>query len=209
MAAFNDLNHTVLLKSEKLRIGYGSYSLLPPIDIEILGGEMHLLMGPNGVGKTTFLKTVAGLRPALSGNLIIQKCKTFLLSATPSLFLNQSVLNNVEFLCNSIGETPSLSSIKAVLKNYDLVKKMSIQARYLSSGQKRRLTLAAIDLSNPQLVLADEPTNGLDKKGLDLFSDLAIKIMKYGGSLIIATHDNDLLKKQNVTLHTFIEKKGF
>lgn len=177
-----------------------SFCLLPKETVSILG--------PNGCGKTTLLKILAGISAPDKGEVFCRQESVWperahshehrcvYLSYTPGLLLDHSVQWNLEFFLSSFHvPMPEKSKWLAALDQLELGHCLSYPVRTLSSGQKRRLTLAGILLIGPCVVLADEPTNGLDQQGRQLCLDIFDSLKKnHGTSFVFATHDQDLIQ---------------
>lgn len=187
----------------ELRVGYRP--LFRKLSFQVENNQSLAILGPNGCGKTTLLRCLAGLVRPTQGTVALNGCELWpnkvenretsicYLSAQPALYLDQSVLGQLEFMCNTFGFAPTRNDLFSALEHVGLPAKRSEQVvRTLSTGQKRRLTLAALLLVKPNIILADEPTNGLDTDGTILASRTFQEIAKRGASVIIATHDERL-----------------
>jgi len=173
-------------KNIELKVGYRV--LLSSFNLTLHASETAALIGPNGSGKTTLLRTLAGLGQPAEGE--IKVARALFLANIPSFMLDQSVLWNLRFYIEAFGLKKTSKELKASIARVGLAGRENQAARTLSTGQKRRLSLASIDLINPEVVLADEPTVGLDEAGAELCLDIFEKLCtKNKSALLVATHD--------------------
>ena len=148
---------TDALQVKGLKKSYGNIPVLKGIDFSVQQGEIFALLGVNGAGKTTALECIEGLRAYDNGEITIHgKIGIQLQSATLQAFIKP--LEAVNLFSKWNKTKPNTEMLKA-LGIYELSKKKYAE---LSTGQKRRLHLALALIGNPDIVLLDEPTAGLD-----------------------------------------------
>lgn len=180
--------------------------LLEGISFVLGQGQALALVGPNGLGKTTLMRCLAGVARPHAGGVSVHgeslwptRAVTFehqacYLASQPALLSDHSVAGNLEFFMNAFGARPTWAALRGALDDVGLAGREAQVARTLSTGQKRRLTLAGLLLLKPRLVLADEPTNGLDAEGVALclrvFEDLR---SRQGAAVCVASHDDRLI----------------
>ncbi|MEY2986620.1 MAG: hypothetical protein RJB13_141 [Pseudomonadota bacterium] len=190
-------------RSLELRVGYRS--LIKNFELSLFRSEAVAIVGPNGLGKTTLLRTLCGISRPYRGEVLISgetlwpqknvktKRDVCLLASQPALFFEHSVLDNFEFYLRSLNREVDRATMMAALKQVALDRHAKQTARTLSTGQKRRLTLAILSLAQPQTVLLDEPTNGLDDDGSELCLSLLRTLVDNGSGLLIASHDSKMV----------------
>jgi heme ABC exporter ATP-binding subunit CcmA len=198
-----DLTAALKCDSVELRVGYRT--LIRNFTLALNCGESIAVVGPNGLGKTTLLRTLCGISRPYRGNVYLgshmlwpeksERCAADVcfLASQPALFLDHSVESNIEFYLRSIGRSVQKHEIDKVLKLVGLGDRSSQTARTLSTGQKRRLTLAFINLAKPKIIFLDEPTNGLDAEGVSLCLETLEATRRSGSGIIVATHDQILI----------------
>jgi len=160
-----------------------------------------LLQGPNGVGKTTFLRTCAGLLSATSGRVeVLGRDLTVerrsirkhvgLLGHQTHLYDDLTVQDNLEFwaVTVGVGRVEAISAAKRVGLERRL---LSIEVERLSAGQRRRVALATLVARRPRLWLLDEPHAGLDQDGRDLLDQLLREAARAGATVVFASHELD------------------
>jgi len=152
------------------------------------------LRGPNGTGKTTLIRAIAGLLPAAAGEIDLEgrpddaPVGTYChyIAHRNALKADLSVRENLLFW-EDISEGRS-SPFDAISERVDLVDLADIPVRYLSAGQQRRVALARLLVSPRPLWLLDEPTVSLDQSHTELFAGLANEHLAEGGIIVAATH---------------------
>jgi ATP-binding cassette subfamily F protein 3 len=179
--------HNLALRIKKMTIGYAEKPVVANIELDLPAGEKLAILGLNGQGKTTLLRTLAGFLPPISGS--------FHWSANTKLAYHGPDPISALVGKEQVGEylqrmaTPELKT-QAVLKmagdflfrNDDLKKSISV----LSGGEKSRLLLAGLLLSKPDIFLLDEPTCHLDFETVEA---LGSALMKFNGTVIFTSHD--------------------
>ena len=207
-----------LLECKNIDLYVGYKPLLKQVSFQLFAGEALALLGPNGLGKTTLLRVCAGISQAQDGSVVVQgeqiwpqRSASFehgccFLASQPALLGEHSVGGNLEFMMNSFGKCPTWNDIHQALALVGLQGREKQQARTLSTGQKRRLTLAFLELYQPTVVLADEPTNGLDLQGVELCLSVFAKLQQQGTAVCIATHDTRLIEfcSRRISLEDFL-----
>lgn len=182
------------LRIKKLSLRRGNRLLIKDLSVELQKGESLLLTGPNGVGKTTFIRALAGFIAPFSGE-ISYKAQDHVTDIEPDslhyighkngLRASLTVLENLEFWAEFYGAS---RPVKEVMELFSLTTLMDIPAGYLSAGQKRRLGLARLVMVKRPIWLLDEPTVSLDKRSVNLLAETARDHIEDGGILIAATH---------------------
>ena len=165
-------------------------ALTPPITITLAGGELLLVRGNNGSGKSTMLKTLAGLLPAAEGEIRVNGEAA---SAHPILYLGHkrglipemSVYDNVAFW-GGVNDCREL--IPAALHYFDLDDVLNLPLHQLSAGWQQRVALSRLITTPSILWLLDEPTAHLDAAGVGLLQSLIQSRMEQGGMIVIASH---------------------
>lgn len=173
--------------------------VLSDISFEAQEGDCIALLGKNGSGKTTLLKLLSGLITPDSGSILDSNEKKIDASNISSVNSNErsffwrlSVLENLKFF-NSFSDDRSLAKIKKITKILDLSEKLSFPVMNLSSGERKKLSIARTLLRDTKILLLDEFTNSLDvaskKNIIDTISNLLTK--KQIKIVIFATHSLD------------------
>jgi ABC-type multidrug transport system ATPase subunit len=168
------------------------------INLEVPRGSIYGFLGPNGAGKTTTLKILLGLIKPLSGEVEIfgtalKKNRVEILSRTgsliesPSLYAHLSATENLQVWKPLFGA--SNERIMEVLKLVGLADTGKKKAGLFSLGMKQRLAIAAALLHSPELLILDEPTNGLDPQGIIEMRELLRKLNEESGvTIIVSSH---------------------
>lgn len=190
-----------LLRVRDVVVTVGHRRLFSISNWSVERGEICALIGPNGMGKTTLLRILAGLSRPARGEVQWKtddqalSQRVLYLASTPGLLLDQTVYQNLEFMSNCYGLLPSFGDLNAALDRVGLAGRGVQHVRSLSTGQKRRLTFACLCLVQPDVLLADEPTNGLDASGRALCHELLAERAQAGMGCLVATHDPHLLNE--------------
>ena len=167
-----------------LTIARGGMSVLAGVSFELAAGQALILRGPNGVGKTTLLRTIAGLQPALSGEVMGAEDQIAYAAHSDGLKAMLSVRENLTFWAEVFGQSDIEPALEAFVLN-DLAERL---AGTLSAGQKRRLGLARLLVTARPIWILDEPTVSLDTASVDMFGRAVRTHLQNGGIALIATH---------------------
>lgn len=166
----------------------GERVLFSGLDFDLAGGQWLHVRGANGVGKSTLLRTLAGLAAPVAGCVNWNDDGEF-----RALYLGHQAplkreLTAQENLFFGIPGDTSSHGITAALTRVGLKGRMHVPARFLSEGQKRRVALARLLLQPASLWLLDEPQNGLDSEGVELLGQVVGAHLASGGMAVVTSH---------------------
>lgn len=162
----------------------GGVPVLSGVSFTLEAGEALILRGPNGIGKTTLLRAVAGLQPMLSGQITGAEDQIAYASHADGVKATLNVRENLAFWAACFGQE-NVAPAMAALNLSNLADRL---AGNLSAGQKRRLGLARLLVTGRPIWVLDEPTISLDAASVTLFADLIRDHLAKGGAALIATH---------------------
>ncbi|MHC9234253.1 heme ABC exporter ATP-binding protein CcmA [Pseudooceanicola sp. 502str34] len=172
------------LTIKDLAIARGGIPVLRGLSFSLAAGEALILRGPNGIGKTTLLRTIAGLQPPLAGAISADRELIAYAAHADGIKATLSVEENLRFWAAIYGT----GDITPALEGFDLTKLTDRPAGGLSAGQKRRLGLARLMVTGRSIWVLDEPTVSLDVASVALFAQAVQRHLAGGGMALIATH---------------------
>ena len=162
----------------------GGVTVLEGISLTLPAGRALVLRGPNGIGKTTLLRTIAGLQPAVAGLVSLSPENLADAAHADGLKAALTTRENLAFWAAVHGQ----GGVDAALTAMNLSALQDRLAQHLSAGQKRRLGLARLLVTGRPVWLLDEPTVSLDAASVALFVDVVRAHLAQGGAALIATH---------------------
>ncbi|WP_027259177.1 MULTISPECIES: heme ABC exporter ATP-binding protein CcmA [Leisingera] len=167
-----------------LSVARGGIPVLEGLSFALEPSKALILRGPNGVGKTTLLRTVAGLQPPLKGQVEGAEDQIAYAAHSDGLKPTLTVAENLTFWASVFGR----NGIEQALDGFDLLTLRDRQAGALSAGQKRRLGLSRMLVTGRPIWIMDEPTVSLDTSSVAMFAGAVRAHLGQGGSALIATH---------------------
>ncbi len=177
----------------------GGFPVLAGADLEVQPGEVVLLQGANGAGKTSLLRACAGLLAIVSGQAEVLGCdltanrravrrRVGLMGHATALYDDLTVEDNVRFAVKAAGG--ATAAIEPALDRLGLAGRLrQVPAGRLSAGQRRRTALAALVARQPELWLLDEPHAGLDAEHRDLLDAIIREAVAAGAAVVLASHE--------------------
>jgi len=167
-----------------LIVARGGIAVLEGVSFTLKSGRGLVIRGPNGIGKTTMLRTIAGLQPPMAGKVDAPEESFAYAAHSDGLKSMLSVEENLRFWASVFGQ----SDIDGAVQAFDLEDLLPRLAGTLSAGQKRRLGLARLLVTGRPIWILDEPTVSLDTQSVARFADAVRAHLAAGGSALIATH---------------------
>ncbi len=189
------MQNTIILKNATKK--FKDKVVFRDLNLEMTSGNSYGFVGYNGCGKSVLMKTICGFSRLTSGEIYendkqIGKDVDFITDAgviieTPSFMNHLSGLKNLQLIAE-IQNKITNAEIEDTLKLLGLYEDRNKTVRKYSLGMKQKLRIAQAIMEKPQILILDEPTNGLDKKSAELFRSLLLDFVEQGGLLIMASH---------------------
>ncbi|QDY70240.1 heme ABC exporter ATP-binding protein CcmA [Qingshengfaniella alkalisoli] len=169
---------------DALSCARGGRRVVEGLSFSIRAGDAVALRGPNGIGKTTVLRCIAGLQPVEAGQIALPDDAIAYAGHLDGLKATLTVSENLSFWASVFGG----GKMSDALKVFDLKDLEDRPVNQLSAGQKRRLGLARLIVSGRPLWVLDEPTVSLDSAAVTRFADILKTHCAHGGAVLAATH---------------------
>jgi len=191
---------------------YGSTKALIDTTLDIEKNEFLFISGPSGAGKSTFLKLIYLGEPVSEGQILIDgmnlsrishkripylRRKFGIIFQDYKLIPQKTVFENVALVLEAAGRKERLvrKKVSSVLRMVGMEEKLNAYPPSLSGGEQQRIAVARALVGDPKIILADEPTGSLDEESADIIFKLLKGYHNRGGTIIIATHDKELIRK--------------
>ena len=188
-----------LLECQNLCKNFGKKQILKDVSFEIDEGDILAFIGPNGSGKTTTIKLILGLQKIDKGKVSINGFdvekdfvkaieKVGAIVENPDTYMYLTGWQNLKIIAN-LYKGVTDEEIKKIVKLVDLEKRINDKVSKYSLGMRQRLGIARALINKPNVLILDEPTNGLDPEGIKDLRNLLKKLAKEGMGILISSHN--------------------
>jgi len=214
-----DRTQDAVIQARDLQKRYGDFEAVRGIDLAVLQGKCVGLLGPNGAGKTTTMRMIMGLTSVSGGELSVfgkpvdqigraERSRIGLVPQEDNLDPDLSVRQNLEVYGRyfKLSAGAIAERVPSLLAFMELNEKIDQSVMQLSGGMKRRLVIARALMSNPDLVILDEPTTGLDPQARVLIWKQLQALKRDGKTLLLTTHYMD--EAERLSDHIVIVDEG-
>lgn len=204
--------NTQILRIENLSKNYGKIQALDEVSLIVAKGQVLGILGPNGSGKTTTLGILLGVLQQNAGNYTWFEDKygeyyrkhIGSMLETPNFYPYLNAIQNLEIAAKIKGA--KTENLDEILTTIGLYERRNSKFKTYSLGMKQRLSIGACLLGDPEVLLFDEPTNGLDPQGIAEIREVIIKLRDQGKTIIMASHY--LPEVEKICSHIAILKRG-
>ncbi|GAA0897525.1 ATP-binding cassette domain-containing protein [Virgisporangium ochraceum] len=196
--------HAPMITAKGLVKRFGAFTAVDGIDVEVRAGEAFGFLGPNGAGKSSTMRMIGCVSPPTAGSLRILgmdpvregpaiRARLGVCPQQDSLDLELTVLENLTVYARYFGipRREARDRARELLDFVQLSERANDTTEPLSGGMKRRLTIARALINDPEIVLLDEPTTGLDPQARHLVWDRLFRLKQRGVTLVLTTHYMD------------------
>lgn len=193
-----------MIKIVNVTKNFGENKVLDDVNLIFEPGKIYGIQGKNGSGKTMLMRAVSGLLSLNEGEVevfgeVIGKDRDFPKSAGiliehPGLLPEISGFENLKTVM-SINKIVSDEEIKKAMSNFDLDPNSNLKVKKYSLGMKQKVGILMAILERPQVVILDEPTNGLDEASVEKFKDMILNLKDDSRVIIVASHDREGLEE--------------
>lgn len=186
------------MKIKNLSFSYDDNKILDNLNFEIFNAEMLGIVGDSGAGKSTLLRLLGNLIPIQQGEITSQKEIGFIFQSF-NLFPHLNVMDNLSL---SLKVNKKLSSFQIyskackLLDDFGISDKATMYIDQLSGGEQQRVAIARALMLEPKILLVDEATSNLDPKRRDDFMEILNKLKNSGMTIVIVSHDHEILIAQ-------------
>jgi len=191
---------------------YGSKKALVDISLNISKNDFLFISGPSGAGKSTLLKLLYLGEPVSEGQVLVDgmnlsrisrkripplRRKFGIIFQDYKLISTKTVFDNVALVLEASGKKKKFieKKVKSVLRTVGIEQRINALPPSLSGGEQQRVAVARAVVGSPKIILADEPTGSLDSDSADIILNLLKGFHTQGGTVIVATHDKELIRK--------------
>lgn len=193
------MDNKIVLRTENLSKKFKTKYAVEDVNMTISQGDIYGFLGPNGAGKTTSIKMMLGFLSPTCGDVIINgksikndKIKALesvgAMVEEPRFHENLSGRKNLQLIAELYGEKAK-NRVDEVLEIVEMMDAADKKVKKYSLGMKQRLGIARAFINDPEIMILDEPTNGLDPYGMKSIRELIIKLAKnYNKTFIVSTH---------------------
>ena len=211
-----------IISIKNLKKNYGSNHVLKDIDIDIEEGEVVVIVGSSGSGKSTFLRCLNLLEEPTSGEIIVDGVKITdkktdlnklrrevgMVFQQFNLFPNYSVIENIKLApkkLRKVSDRAITKKARELLNDVGLLNKAKAMPNSLSGGQKQRVAIARALAMEPKIMLFDEPTSALDPEMIGEVLDVIREVAEKGMTMVIVTHEMKLAREVGTRM-IFLDK---
>ena len=208
----NDKDKTSIIQMFHVYKHYGSKKALIDITLDVPKNEFLFISGPSGAGKSTLLKLLYFGEPVSEGQVLVDgmnlsrisrkripilRRKIGIIFQDYKLIPTKTVFDNVALVLEAAGKKKKFieKKVKSVLRTVGMEQRINALPPSLSGGEQQRVAVARAVVGVPKIILADEPTGSLDSDSADIILDLLKGFHTQGGTVIVATHDKELIRK--------------
>lgn len=177
-----------LLRLHDLAVARGGRTVLEAVNLALSPGEALILQGPNGIGKTTLLRVVAGLARPLAGQVEMAPDSAAYAAHADGVKAQMTAAENLLFWAQVFAHPAPRKAVEKAMASLDLDTLADRAAHEISAGQRRRLGLARLLVARRPVWLLDEPTVSLDTASVARFAGLVRAHLAAGGAALIASH---------------------
>jgi len=208
----DDQNKSSIIRLFHVHKNYGAKKALANITLDISKNELLFISGPSGAGKTTLLKLLYLGEKVSEGQVLIEGINLSRISRNRIPFLRRkfgiifqdykliptkTVFDNVAIVLEATGKKRRFieKKVKSILRTVGMEEALHCLPPSLSGGEQQRIAFARAVVGDPKIILADEPTGNLDEVSADTILELLKRFHTRGATVIIATHDKELIRK--------------
>lgn len=195
---------------------YGKNWILRDVSVSFSSGNVYGLIGENGTGKTVLLRLICGLSSATEGYVkcdgkqvgrdveFLENCGVII--ETPGFLSNRTGMDNLLYL-DSLAHKPDVEKVKRTMRICGLNPESRKKVGAYSLGMRQRLGIAQAIMDNPDILILDEPTNGLDKQGVRDVLQIIKKAKSQGKLVILASHHMEEVEEMCDKIYQIVDKK--
>ncbi|MCD8118828.1 MAG: ATP-binding cassette domain-containing protein [Lachnospiraceae bacterium] len=193
------MNQEYIIEVSNVKKYFRETKALDDVSISFERGKIHGIIGRNGSGKTVLLKCICGLTPVTSGAVLVDGKRVGkdveipknigALIEHPGFIREYSGLANLKFLAGLTGKIDT-EKLSELMESVELDPKSRKKVSRYSLGMQQRLGIAQAIMDDPDILILDEPTNGLDNRGVGWFREMLLKKKEEGKTVLIASHNS-------------------